>query len=83
MVEDGDHIFAGETYAEIEVTEYTVDRILTYAICAGSFCLLVLYYSGDEDGDDIDCAAVWLYPLCQATRSGSGAWLCGGTYGSG
>lgn len=36
--------------------------------------------SGDEDGDDSDCAAVWLHPLCQETWGSSGAWLCGGTY---
>jgi len=35
--------------------------------------------SGDEDGDDVDGAAVWLRPLCEAARRRAGARLRGGT----
>lgn len=40
-------------------------------------------FSGDEDGDDSDRAAVWLYTLCQEARGCSGARLCHGAYGAG
>lgn len=88
-VEDGDHIFAGEPYAEIEVWLILGGKEKCPG-CVCVYCPFTFYssfeyalFSGDEDGDDSDRAAVWLYTLCQEARGGSGARLCHGAYGAG
>lgn len=83
LVEDGGHVCAGETYAEIEVNVEVVVVVVFTFLCMHCVFIdwLCVVDSGDEDGDDIDCAAVWLYLLCQKTWSSSGTWLYGGPYG--
>lgn len=81
VIEDGGHIFAGETYAEIEVIVMDYDKSVLYKIL-GTRVQIGALVSGDENGYDSDSSGVWLYSLCEETRSRPSNWLCCGPYGA-
>lgn len=62
-----------------------ISRVLIDFLQCAVFILLILrvLVSGDEDGNDIECAAVWLYLLCQKTRCCPAVRLYHGPHGAG
>lgn len=73
LVEDGGHVYAGQAFAEIEVS-YMIH--IKHAQVIHKLFLSVRYLLlGNENGYDTHCSRKWLHSVQKASRRCSRFWL--------